>query len=59
MAFDKKEYDKKFHDKNYTQVNIKLRKEDKEELDKLLSKLNISSAEFLRRAIEKEKQGMK
>lgn len=54
--FNQKEYIKDFHKLNYSQFKVDLKKEEKEELDNLLMKKNLTKAQFLRNAIEELKK---
>lgn len=54
--FNQKEYIKDFHKLNYSQFKVDLKKEEKEELDILLKKKNLTKAQFLRNAIEELKK---
>ena len=49
--FDKKKYDSNFRKKYYSQFKVDLKKEEKEELDLLLSKHHLSKVQFVRNAI--------
>ena len=51
------EYIKEYNKKHYSYLKVQLKKEEKEELDQLLKKLNISKPEFIRQCINLFKQG--
>ena len=54
--FNQKEYIKNFHKQYYLQFKVDLKKEEKEELDKLLLEKNLTKSQFLRNAIEELKK---
>ena len=49
--FDKAQYDVEYKKKFLSQFKVDLRKEEMEELNQLLEKLNLTKADFLRNAI--------
>lgn len=49
--FNQKEYIQKYQKEHYSVFKVKLKKEEKNELDKLLIKANLNQAQFLRKAI--------
>ena len=55
--FNQNEYIKEYNKKHYSYLKVQLKKEEKEELDQLLKKLNISKPEFIRQCINLFKQG--
>ena len=57
--FNQNEYIKEYNKKHYSAFKVYLSKEEKEEIDRLLKKKNITKAQFLRDAIKKLKEGDK
>ena len=57
MAFDKKEYDKKYLKNNYKTFKVDLKKEEWEKADKLLKDHNLSKAELVRIALKLLEKG--
>ena len=58
-SFDKKKYDNEYSKEHYKQFKVKLKNEEKEELDKLLDQENITKAQFLRNSIYDFKEELK
>lgn len=56
-AFNQAKYKKEYNKKHYSDLKIKIKKEEKEELDKLLDKYNLSKPDFVRKSIELLKKG--
>ena len=56
--FNQTEYIREYNKKHYSYFKVQLKKEEVEELEKLLKKLNMSKPDFVRRSIEilKEKK---
>lgn len=54
--FDKNKYDIEYKKRFYSQFKVDLKKEEKEELDKLLIEKNLTKSQFLRNAIEELKK---
>ena len=54
--FDKNKYDIAYHKEYYSQFKVDLKKEEKEELDLLLKKKNLTKVQFLRNAINELKK---
>lgn len=54
--FNQQEYINNFNKENYSQFNVRLTKEEKKELDKLLKKMNLTKADFLKYATKKLKE---
>ena len=50
--FNQNEYIKEYNKQHYASLKIQLKKEEKEELDHLLKKHNLSKPEFIRNAIK-------
>lgn len=54
--FNFQEYQNQYDKEHYFAFKVKLKKEEKKELDDLLDKLGMTKAEFLRNAIEELKK---
>jgi len=54
--FDQKKYIQNYQNEHYSIFKVKLKKEEKKELDDLLSVANLNQAQFLRKAIQNLKQ---
>ena len=54
--FNQQKYINEFNKENYSQFNVRLKKEEKEELDKLLKKAKISKSDFVRKEVKKMKE---
>lgn len=57
--FDQKDYINNYHKEHYSIFKVKLKKEEKKELDTLLNDVKINKAQFLRNAINDLKVKMK
>ena len=57
MAFNKREYDNNYEKEHYSQFKVKLKIEEKENLDNLLEKENITKTDFLKQSIYEFKKG--
>lgn len=57
--FNQREYIQQYQKKHYAVFKVDLKKEEKEELDTLLEKENLSKAQFLRNAIQELKSKQK
>lgn len=57
--FNQLKYQQEFNKKNYRTFKVDLKKEEKEEVDKLLNLMNASKADFLRNAIKNLKEELK
>ena len=51
--FNQKEYIQQYQKEHYSIFKVKLKKEEKEELNELLNKVGLNQAQFLRNAIQK------
>ena len=59
MAFNKKEYDKKYHKENRSEKKIwlvELPKDEKEKYDNMLKEKNITKIQFLRNSFKELKE---
>lgn len=54
--FDQKKYIQNYQNEHYSIFKVKLKKEEKKELDDLLSVANLNQAQFLRKSIQNLKQ---
>ena len=54
--FNQKEYIKEYNRSHYASLRVQLKKEEKEQLDKLLKKHNLPQPAFMRWAMEQLKQ---
>lgn len=50
--FDQNKYIQNYQKEHYSIFKVKLKKEEKKELDELLNKVGLNQAQFLRNAIE-------
>ena len=57
--FNQKEYIQQYQKDHYSIFKVKLKKEEKKELDELLNKVGLNQAQFLRNAIQKLKEELK
>ena len=55
--FDSNKYKQKYAQEKYKTFKVDLKKEEWEELDELLTKIDMTKADFLRKAIEQLKNG--
>ncbi|MCX4365119.1 MAG: hypothetical protein OSJ70_05040 [Bacilli bacterium] len=55
--FDKNKYKQKFNQEKYKPFKVDLKKEELEEMNELLTKIDMTKADFLRKAIEQLKNG--
>ena len=53
--FDQKKYIQNYQNEHYSIFKVKLKKEEKKELDELLAAVNLNQAQFLRNAIQELK----
>lgn len=56
--FNQKEYIQKYQKEHYSIFKVKLKKEEKKELDELLAKIGLNQAQFLRNAIKDLKKSL-
>lgn len=56
--FNQKEYIQKYQKEHYSIFKVKLKKEEKKELDELLAKTGLNQAQFLRNAIKDLKKSL-
>ena len=49
--FDQKKYIQNYQNEHYSIFKVKLKKEEKKELDELLAKAGLNQAQFLRKSI--------
>lgn len=54
--FDQKKYIQNYQNEHYSIFKVKLKKEEKKELDELLKKANLNQAQFLRNSINELKK---
>lgn len=54
--FDQNKYIQKYQNEHYSIFKVKLKKEEKKELDELLKKANLNQAQFLRNSINELKK---
>lgn len=54
--FDQNKYIQDYQKEHYSIFKVKLKKEEKKELDELLNKIGLNQAQFLRNAIEQLKK---
>lgn len=52
MSYNQKEYTQQYNKEHYKTFKVDLKKEELEELNKLLLKCNLTKAQFLRNAID-------
>lgn len=52
MSYNQKEYTQQYNKEHYKTFKVDLKKEELEELNKLLLKRNLTKAQFLRNAID-------
>ena len=57
--FDQKKYIQNYQNEHYSIFKVKLKKEEKKELDELLAAVNLNQAQFLRNAIQDLKKSLK
>ena len=57
--FNQKKYIQDYQKEHYSIFKVKLKKEEKKELDELLNKIGLNQAQFLRNAIQKLKEELK
>lgn len=57
--FDQKKYIQNYQNEHYSIFKVKLKKEEKKELDELLAAVNLNQAQFLRNAIQNLKTSLK
>ncbi len=57
--FDQKKYIQNYQNEHYSIFKVKLKKEEKKELDELLAAVNLNQAQFLRNAIQELKKTLK
>lgn len=57
--FDQKKYIQNYQNEHYSIFKVKLKKEEKKELDELLAAVNLNQAQFLRNAIQELKKNTK
>lgn len=57
--FNQKKYIQNYQNEHYSIFKVKLKKEEKKELDDLLAAVNLNQAQFLRNAIQKFKEELK
>lgn len=57
--FDQQKYINEFNKGNYSQFNVRLTKDEKKELDELLSLAKLKSSDFIRISIKKLKEDLK
>lgn len=57
--FDQKKYIQNYQNEHYSIFKVKLKKEEKKELDELLTAVNLNQAQFLRNAIQELKKTLK
>ena len=57
--FNQKEYIQQYQKEHYSIFKVKLKKEEKKELDELLAAVNLNQAQFLRNAIQELKKTLK
>lgn len=57
--FNQKKYIQKYQNEHYSIFKVKLKKEEKKELDELLAAVNLNQAQFLRNAIQDLKTSLK
>lgn len=57
--FDQKKYIQNYQNEHYSIFKVKLKKEEKKELDELLAVVNLNQAQFLRNAIQELKKTLK
>lgn len=53
--FNQTDYIREYNKKHYSYFKVQLKKEEADELNQLLKKLNLSKPEFIRQAIKKFK----
>lgn len=56
--FDQNKYIQKYQNEHYSIFKVKLKKEEKKELDELLKKANLNQAQFLRNSINELKKSL-
>lgn len=57
--FNQKKYIQNYQNEHYSIFKVKLKKEEKKELDELLAAVNLNQAQFLRNAIQDLKKSLK
>ena len=57
--FNQKKYIQNYQNEHYSIFKVKLKKEEKKELDELLAAVNSNQAQFLRNAIQNLKTSLK
>ena len=57
--FEKKKYIQNYQNEHYSIFKVKLKKEEKKELDELLAAVKLNQAQFLRNAIQELKKTLK
>ena len=57
--FNQKKYIQNYQNEHYSIFKVKLKKEEKKELDELLAAVNVNQAQFLRNAIQNLKTSLK
>lgn len=57
--FNQKKYIQNYQNEHYSIFKVKLKKEEKKELDELLAAVNLNQAQFLRNAIQNLKTSLK
>lgn len=57
--FNQKEYIQQYQKEHYSIFKVKLKKEEKKELDELLTEIGLNQAQFLRNAIQDLKKSLK
>lgn len=57
--FNQKKYIQNYQNEHYSIFKVKLKKEEKKELDELLAAVNLNQAQFLRNAIQDLKTSLK
>lgn len=57
--FNQKKYIQNYQNEHYSIFKVKLKKEEKKELDELLAAVNLNQAQFLRNAIQELKKTLK
>lgn len=58
-GFNQKKYEQNWHKEHYSTFKVDLKKDEKEELDDILKKQNLSKADFLRKSINNLKEELK